>query len=160
MEIERKFLLSALPDLPLVTHDAVTQAYLSVSPEVRVRRAETLEGPEKGRVSCKLTVKGEGDFSREEIETPITEEFYLEIVRFIGREPIRKDYRRYMYGGRALDCSVVDAGTEHEFMYGEAEFESEDEARAFVWPGEGARDVTFERGFKMKNYWIKTRLGE
>ena len=150
MEIERKFLLSVLPDLPLVTHDAVTQAYLSVSPEVRVRRAETLEGPEKGRVSCKLTVKGEGDLSREEIE----------IVRFIGREPIRKDYRRYMYGGRALDCSVVDAGTEHEFMYGEAEFESEDEARAFVWPGEGARDVTFERGFKMKNYWIKTRLGE
>ena len=38
-EIERKFLLKSFPtDLPLKEEKAVYQAYLSIDPEVRIRR--------------------------------------------------------------------------------------------------------------------------
>lgn len=157
MEIERKFLLKSLPDIPCDAMVETEGVYISITPEVRVRRTHHLEGEKKGQTNFKITVKGDGDLSREEMETAVSEEFYNEVVRFIGKRPIRKDYRRYNYEGHTLECSVVDAGTEHEFIYGEVEFETEEEAKAFVWPFEGAVDVTYDRRYKMKNYWAETR---
>lgn len=57
----------------------------------------------------------------------------------------------------SLRC-CVDAGTEHEFYYGEIEFESEAAAEAFV-PGDFlGTEVTDDDAYKMKNYWSRTRL--
>lgn len=45
-EIERKFLLDSFPtDLPLKQQFEVYQAYLSIEPEVRIRRKEITDDP-------------------------------------------------------------------------------------------------------------------
>lgn len=158
MEIERKFLLPSLPPLEPSVHIMVYQIYISTNPEVRVSRQHFLSGEKKGLNKYKLTVKGCGDLVREEFETAVSEEFFNEITRFVGKPPICKDYRKYYCGGHVLECSVVDPGTEHEFMYGEVEFSTEEAAIIYEWPFDGATDVTFDPTYKMKNYWERTRL--
>lgn len=149
MEIERKFLLSRLPDLTPEARAVVHQGYLSLEPEIRVRRYV----PEEGEPVYTLTVKGEGTLSREEIETEISEEFFRKAERLIGKPLVRKDYSRYRFEGHILECSLVDGS----FLYGEVEFGTEKEALSYVWPFEGAVEITYEKDYKMKNYWRRTR---
>lgn len=160
MEIERKFLLTSMPPIEPTVHITVHQAYISTNPEVRVNHRHFLSGENKGLDCYKLTVKGNGDLAREEFETTISEEFFNEVIKFIGKPPICKDYRKYCCGGHILECSVVDPGTENEFMYGEVEFQSKEAAIAYEWPFDGATDVTFDPSYKMKNYWERTRLNQ
>lgn len=150
MEIERKFLLDRLPDLVPESCGVVYQGYLSVHPEVRIRCYQAPDGSK----TYTLTVKGEGTLSREEAETPITASFYQTASALIDKPMIRKDYFRYRYANRILECSVVD----QSFCYGEVEFDTEAEALAFQWPLPGARDVTHDPHYKMKHYWEETRL--
>lgn len=157
MEIERKFLLKHLPNITPMKHIEVFQGYISTDPEVRIRSSRVLDGEDKGRIDYKLTIKGNGDLSRQEVETNISEEFFNACVNFIGLHMIHKDYRRYAYNGRILECSVVDAGTADSFYYGEVEFSSEEDAVAFEWPFADAVDVTYDKQYKMKNYWLRTR---
>lgn len=42
-------------------------------------------------------------------------------------------------------------------MYGEVEFNTKEEAKAFKWPFGEAEDVTYNKFYKMKNYWSRTR---
>lgn len=157
MEIERKFLLNKLPDSRPSKHIEIFQGYVSTNPEVRIRSYEVLDGDGAGHKDYKLTIKGDGTLSREEIETYIPAEFFYEVAKFIGKPLIHKDYWKYTLGGHTLECSVVDSGTESEFIYGEVEFGSEDAAKAYEWPFDGARDVTEDPAYKMKNYWVRTR---
>ena len=147
MEIERKIILTSLPDEVPVHRSTVEQIYISLNPEVRLRK--NLDSD----VQFRLTVKGDGTLCREEIETPVTEEFYNEMVRFIGKPPIIKDYYIYHLNGHKVEVSIVDNGT---FIYSEVEFDSVEEAEAFVWPFEGY-DATEDPQYKMKNYWKRTR---
>ena len=75
-----------------------------------------------------------------------------------GNDLIVKDYYVYTHNGHTLEVSLVDPGTENEFLYGEVEFESVEEAMAYEWPFEGAVDVTKDDSFKMNRYWERTRL--
>ncbi len=157
MEIERKFILEALPDVPFEKHVDLYQGYLTTSPEVRIRSYEVLEGKDKGHKDYLLTIKGDGDLAREEIEMYISEDIFNKIAQFIGRPLIHKDYWKYQFDGHILECSVVDPGTENEFIYGEIEFGTEEEAKAYQIPLNGAKDATYNKTYKMKNYWIRTR---
>ena len=68
MEIERKFLTKELPfDITAYPCKAITQAYLSFSPTIRIRRSNA---------DYILTVKGKGHLAREEFELPLSEEEY------------------------------------------------------------------------------------
>lgn len=87
MEIERKFLLKKLPDIEPVKHIEVYQGYISIKPEVRIRSYEVLDGENQGHKAYILTIKGDGNLSREEIETYISKEFFMQVAQFIGKPP-------------------------------------------------------------------------
>lgn len=157
MEIERKFLLKELPNINPEKHIEIYQGYVSTKPEVRIRSYEVLAGENKGHKDYMLTIKGDGNLSREEIEAYISQDFFEKVSQFIEKPLIHKDYRKYIVDNNVLECSVVDPGTPTEFCYGEVEFNTEEEANKFEWPFEGAVDVTYNKSYKMKNYWVKTR---
>ena len=72
---------------------------------------------------------------------------------------IRKTYKVYaLPDGRRLEVSLVDAGTPLAFYYAEVEFDTLEQARAFVPPACLGRDVTEEPGWSMGAYWEKTRM--
>lgn len=157
MEIERKFLLNKLPNIDPVKHIEIYQGYVSIKPEVRIRSYEVLSGENKGRKDYMLTIKGDGNLLREEIETYISQDFFMQVTQFIGKPLIHKDYRKYIVDNYVLECSVVDPEMDTQFCYGEVEFNNEDDANKFKWPFEGATDVTYDKSYKMKNYWVRTR---
>ena len=99
MEIERKFLIKEKPPIIPVEHFHTKQAYVSVNPEVRVREKFGVDEWSKCGDPYKITIKGNGTLAREEIETSIDEEFYNKILKFIGHNPISKDYYIYHYNG-------------------------------------------------------------
>lgn len=148
MEIERKFLLKSFPEgFKLIETSVVRQAFLSVDPYVRIR--------EKNGSSYKITVKGEGGLSREEVELDIDAEIYERLKVLCKGEEIEKIYRAYrLDDGHIFECSLVDG----DFYYGEVEFESEKEALDFVPPFEFIRETTYEKGFSMDEYWKRTRI--
>lgn len=156
LEIERKFRMNGFPEhLKCLRQVDIEQGYISVEPEIRIHKAVDRS---TGKTNYRLTVKGNGTLSRTEIKTGIEEQFYQEVVEFVGYPMICKDYRCYELEGHILEVCCVDAGTEHEFYYGEIEFESEAAAEAFV-PGEFlGTEVTDDDTYKMKNYWSRTRL--
>lgn len=157
MEIERKFLLTSLPNIKPIVKSEVFHGYISIMPEIRIDSYEVLEGKNKGYKGYFLTLKGNGDLSRKEIETHISEEFFNAVVEFIHKPLIHKSYTEYNVDGHTLECSVVDEGTANTFIYGEVEFASEEEAKSYQWPFEEAVDVTYDKSFKMKNFWQRTR---
>lgn len=149
MEIERKWILKRVPtEFKLVRNSQVEQFYVSTNPEVRLRYNPASSEP------FRITVKGEGTLSREEIETEISEDFYNQLKDFVNKPPIKKDYSIFNCGGYPLAVSIVDNGA---FIYAEIEFETEEQARSYQLPIDDAVEVTEKSEYKMKNYWLKTR---
>ena len=73
MEIERKFLVSAVPDnLDSYNSKEIEQAYISTNPTIRIRKSNS---------DYILTVKGSGHMSREEFELLINEDQYLSLMK-------------------------------------------------------------------------------
>ncbi len=156
MEIERKWSMERAPDLPVRCHLRVEQSYLSLSPEVRIRRYEDLE--RAGAVSFDLTIKSDGTLAREEVIKELTEEEYHVLASLLKLPPIVKDYTNYEMGGYVLEFSVVDPGRPGGFSYAEVEFPTLEEAERFQAPEWFGREMTYETPYKMKNYWRDTRL--
>ena len=141
MEIERKWILQRVPtEFRLVRNAQIEQFYVSTSPEVRLRHNPASNEP------VRITIKGEGTLSREEIETKVKE--------FVNKPLIKKDYSIFNCGGYPLAVSVVDDGA---FIYAEIEFETEEQARNYQLPIDDAVEVTDNPSYKMKNYWLRTR---
>ena len=156
LEIERKFLMDGFPTgLELLTEVYIEQGYVSFAPEVRIRKAVVRE---TGKEEYYLTIKGDGDLARREIETEISREFYDDTVNFLGNNVVKKDYKKYRLGQWELEVSLVDAGTEWEFYYAEIEFPTEDEANAFEIPEFFGIEITYDNYYKMKNFWKRTRM--
>ena len=167
LEIERKFIMQGFPEkvltaeefedfgLELLREVEIEQGYLSIEPEVRLHGArDTRSGEENFR----LTLKGNGDLSRTELVTDVTKEFFLEGKKMLPGKMIEKLYHKYQFGDLLLEVCHVDAGMETEFYYGEIEFESEAQAKAFVAPKWLGEEVTYDENYKMKNFWKRTRL--
>jgi len=153
VEIERKFLLDKFPDIECVRAAEILQGYISINPEVRIRSYRFGE-----HADFKLTVKSDGDLSREEVETYISEDTFDKLSKIIGKPLITKLYKKYkLDNGLILQCSLVDEGFTSAFMYAEIEFDNEQQAMDFVTPFYLGKDVTFDPSYKMKNYWDKTR---
>lgn len=156
LEIERKFLVDGFPTgLTLLKHVEMEQAYLSVEPEIRIHKAVDTT---TGKTDVRMTVKGDGALTREEIKTDIGEDFYQDAMRLLGVKPIIKEYRAYQFGPWLLEVAHVDPGTQNAFFYAEIEFPTEEEANAFIPTEYFRQDVTFQEAYKMKNYWKSTRL--
>ena len=156
MEIERKWRMEQAPELKERCHLRVEQSYLSLVPEVRVRRYEDLSKP--GEYSYDLTIKSEGTLAREEIIKELTAEEYRILTGMLNCPPIVKDYTNYALGDYVLEFSVVDPGRKGGFSYAEVEFPTLEEAESFQPPEWFGREMTYETPYKMKNYWRDTRL--
>ena len=146
IEIERKWLLDAFPDLPYQSESIVEQAYLSFAPAVRIRKNPGSISP------YMLTIKGGGGLLRTEVELPLTEAQYAALLP-ISLAGATKRHRRHMLpGGAVLECSLVDEGAPTAFYYAEVEFDSEAAANAFTPPPYLGREVTNDPSFTMAEY--------
>lgn len=154
-EIERKFLIDAFPDdLPLLHTQRVFQAYLSLEPEVRLRRAE-----QDGQVTARsLTIKSGGGLVRREVRIDLSKEQFDALAELIPQPFISKDYRVYrLPDGLELECSLVDEGTDTAFLYAEIEFPSVEAAKAFPPLPLFKQEVTENPAYRMNRYWKETR---
>ena len=163
MEIERKWLISGFPTgLELAEEADSWQGYLSIEPEVRIRKKN-----KQGEIICYLCIKSDGTLARTEVELPISQEQFEELLAMIPYELIHKHQRKMKLPGNLLmECNQVDQGRETSFYYAEVEFSSVEEAEKFVFPVEifdkkisgNVQEVTEDKTCKMKNYWKRTRL--
>ena len=163
LEIERKFIMQGFPEdilsseeletygLELVREVEIEQGYLSVEPEVRLHGAKDIRS---GKENYRLTLKGGGTLS----STDVTKQFYDEAKTMLPGKMIEKLYHKYQFGDLFLEVCYVDAGSRHEFYYGEIEFATEKEAKTFEPPAFLSMEVTYDESCKMKNYWRRTRL--
>ena len=141
MEIERKFLITKKIDLSNLKYDDITQGYITVDPEVRVRK--------KGE-KYYLTSKSEGNLVREEREKEISAETYYSLMQ---------DRYYLPYGKYIIEidkyCSRLDG-----LIVAEVEFETEEEANLFAPPEWFGREVTYDKRFKNKNLASATEIPE
>lgn len=158
MEIERKWLLKALPKQSPSNHYFTELIYLSVEPEVRLRRCFSDGKDDFDRFPYCLSVKNNGTIARKKIWTEVSEDFYKQALDFTGLEPIKKHYFEYLLGEHEID--IAEVLNDEKFIYAEVEFGSEEEAMAyeFPWPELVIKEVTNDQNYKMKNYWKKVRL--
>ena len=153
MEIERKFLIREVPDLPELERAEVFQGYLGLSPEVRIRSKRVGETE-----TYRLCFKSEGDLAREEIELDLDQATFQKLCKLLPKPMVRKDYRIYqLENGLKLECSRVDPGTPTEFYYAEVEFQDESQAKAFCPPGFLGREVTYDNNYRMKAYYQRKK---
>ena len=136
MEIERKFTVKKLPEnLSVYACHQIEQAYLNTDPVVRIRKQDD---------SYLLTYKGKGLMVREEYNLPLSQEGYEHMLPKVDGRLIEKS--RYLI---PLDSKItveldVFEGDLVPLILAEVEFESEDEAKAFVPPAWLGEDVTYD----------------
>ena len=134
-EIERKFLVDELPaNLDEYDFHNLEQGYLNTAPVVRVRKEDD---------TYYLTYKGRGFIEREEYNLPLTEEAYLHLVAKSDGKIISK--RRYLipFNGYTIELDVFKEPFA-PLVLAEVEFQTLEEANAFVPPAWFGRDVTSE----------------
>lgn len=86
MEIERKYLVSELPEtLNNYPYRTIEQGYLNTDPVIRIRRDDE---------KYELTYKSKGLMTREEYNLPLTKEAYEHLLSKIDGRLIKK--KRYM----------------------------------------------------------------
>jgi adenylate cyclase len=140
LEIERHFLVRVRLLPKLEGGQRIEQAYLSASPEVRVR----LIGDDRAYI----TVKSDGGITREEYEYPVPVDHARSMLNLTPWFPILKTRFSLKLDGHVWEIDRYDA--ENEGLWSaEVELSSEDEALELpAWLGE---EVTDERRFRNKN---------
>ena len=135
MEIERKYLISHLPDdYDSYPHKEIEQGYLSTEPVVRIRKSDD---------NYILTYKGSGLMVREEYNLPLTKESYEHMRPKADGILIHKIRYKIPYQEKyttELDIFLDDLAP---LMLAEVEFETEEEANHFTPPEWFKEDVTF-----------------
>ncbi len=144
MEIERKFLIKELPEhLENYPCKKIEQAYLNVSPVVRIRREDD---------NYYMTYKGEGMMAREEYNLPLNEKSYAHLLTKADGNIITKC--RYLIPlhdeskNMESRCYTAELDIFEGVFWGtvlvEVEFSSIEEANAFVAPHWFGEDVTYD----------------
>lgn len=147
MEIERKFLVSNLPELSNYSFHEIEQAYLNTDPVIRIRRQDD---------EYFLTYKGSGMMSREEYNLFLNKESYEHLLEKADGNIITK--KRYLipFNKYTIELDVFD-GVFNGLIIAEVEFPSEDEANTFVAPDWFKEDVTFD-GKYHNSYLSKLKI--
>lgn len=140
MEIERKFLIDKLPKLDGYKSDVIAQAYISINPEVRVRK--------KGEKYFH-TEKGEGAMVRSEHEWEIDEREYLDGVSKSEGRIIEKKRYYIPYQNYTIELDIYE-GRHTGLIVCEVEFASESEANDFVAPKWFGKEITQDVAFRNK----------
>ncbi|MCI8326869.1 MAG: CYTH domain-containing protein [Lachnospiraceae bacterium] len=134
LEIEKKFLVDTLPsELEKYECVQIEQGYLCTNPVVRIRRSNQ---------KYILTYKGEGLFVREEHNLPLTREGYEHLKPKVDGILIEKKRYKIPYQNYVIELDIFE-GELASLLLAEVEFESEEEAKAFLPPDWFGEDVTY-----------------
>ena len=135
MEIERKYLVSELPEtLNNYPYRTIEQGYLNTDPVIRIRRDNE---------KYELTYKSKGLMTREEYNLPLTKEAYEHLKSKVDGIVISKT--RYVIpekNGLSIELDIFDAPYEG-LLLAEVEFSCEEEALAYEPPAWFGEDVTY-----------------
>ena len=140
MEIERKFLVEKIPSLDGLKFDEITQAYISISPEIRVRK----KGDKYYR-----TEKGEGTLVREEKEWEITKDEYETSYDAAQGRVIEKTRYYIPNGAYTVELDIY-KGKHKGLVVAEIEFPSEKEANSHPLPEWLGKEITYDVSFRNK----------
>lgn len=133
MEIERKFLIKALPDnLDAYPCIHIEQGYLNTNPVVRIRKQND---------DYILTYKGKGMLAREEYNLPLNQQSYVHLKSKCDGNIISKKRHLIPLNGLTIELDVFDAPFAPLIM-AEVEFDSLEAAYAFLPPDWFAQEVT------------------
>jgi adenylate cyclase len=134
MEVERKFVVSRLPELGGAEADAIEQGYLAIGSEgeVRVRR--------KGE-KLLLTAKRGTGLSREEAEVEIDRGSFERLWALTEGRRLSKRRHVVPFGGLRIEVDVY-GGDLEGLIVAEVEFASEEDAKAFEPPDWFGEEVT------------------
>lgn len=165
MEIERKFTLKALPEnLQDYPFHHIEQAYLNVTPVVRVRKEDN---------TYYLTYKGSGMMARQEVNLPLNEEAYYHLREKADGNIISK--KRYLIPLKnpgfkegfptppddytlTIELDVFDQPFAPLIM-AEVEFGSKEAAEAFLPPEWFGEEVTYRKEYH-NSYMASMPLGK
>lgn len=137
-EIERKYLVSQLPDnLNSYEHSELEQGYLSTSPVVRVRRKDD---------DYILTYKSAGLMIRKEVELPLDQNSYEHLIAKSDGIIISKTRYIIPDGPHNIELDVFHGKLEG-FVMAEVEFKSKEAADAYQPPHWFANEVTNNPSF-------------
>ena len=135
MEIERKFLISQLPEnLDSYQHKEIEQGYLSTEPVLRIRRQDT---------EYWVTYKSAGMMSREEYNLPLNQASYEHLREKIDGLLISKTRYLIPYDDKLTIELDIFHGDLEPLIMAEVEFDTEKEANAFVAPDSFVEEVTY-----------------
>ncbi len=135
MEIERKYLIEKLPEnLKDYPCKVIEQGYLNTEPVVRIRRSDD---------DYYLTYKSAGLMAREEYNLPLTKEAYDHLIQKADGIIISKTRYLIPLGDHLTIELDVFHGHYEGLLLAEVEFETIDEANAFIPPEFFGEDVTF-----------------
>ena len=134
MEIERKYLVAALPEhLENYPCEKIAQGYLNRSPVIRVRRSND---------DYYLTYKGKGLLIREEYNLPLNRESYEHLLPKADGIIIEKTrYRIPLPNGLTAELDIFEKDLA-PLRVVEVEFESVEDANSFQPPEWFGTDVT------------------
>ncbi len=145
MEIERKFLVGALPNLEGVKYSEIKQGYVSFSPEIRVRRLDN---------KYYRTEKGEGMVVREEKEWEITREEAEKMLKEVRTNLIEKTRYYIPYNKYTIELDIY-KGIFKGLVVAEVEFDSLEEADNFTPPEWFLEDISEKREYRNKILALK-----
>ena len=143
-EIERKYLVRAVPNLEGVKRQEVLQGYMAVDAdgtEVRLRRIG-------GRYV--ETVKTGAGLKRGEIEIDITPEQFNALWPSTENRRVEKTRYEIEYAGCIIELDLYSGGLAG-LQVAEVEFDSEDASAAFTPPDWFGREITEDSAFKNRN---------
>ena len=134
MKIERKYLVSGIPDdIDLYPCRIIEQGYLNTSPVVRVRRDND---------DFYLTYKGNGMIAREEYNLPLNKNAYDHLIKKAdGNIITKKRYEIPDDSGYTIELDIFEglfAGT----VLAEVEFPTIEAANSYTPPSWFIQDVT------------------
>lgn len=136
MEIERKWLIRTVPsDLEKYPHHIIEQGYLNTTPVVRVRRQDD---------DYIFTYKGGGMMAREEYNLPLDAESYAHLIAKADGKIISKvRYVIPLEDGLKIELDHFSSPIKGLYL-AEIEFESVEQAEAYVPPAWFGEDVTYD----------------
>ena len=141
MEIERKFTIKELPDLSNFSSKKIVQAYLNTDPVIRIRQED-----------CEyyMTYKGKGLLVREEYNLPLNKEAFEHLLPKADGIVIAKTRYCIPYESHMIELDIFENELAPLIM-AEVEFNSEEEALAFLPPEWFDQDVTLDKRYHNSN---------
>lgn len=143
MEIERKYLVSHIPDnIDSYPCRIIEQGYLNTAPVVRVRRDNN---------NFYLTYKGKGLMVREEYNLPLNRESYEHLIaKADGNIITKKRYEIPDGNGYTIELDIFD-GVFSGTVLAEVEFASVEDADNYILPDWFSEDVTNNKDYHNSN---------